>query len=398
MNNTIAFITAHKHPSVDSTYNTLKDIFPGHNIVTFQIVDILKKRPLFLMVNFLFTLKEYGSQILSRQKTLSNCFFRTTYIFQRVRKIIPELVKSQNCVFSFQIGSVFDTSTPGLPHFIYTDHSHLENLRYPGYSRKDLYSDRWIALEKTIYQNATLCFTRSSNIQHSIIHDYDCPAEKVVCVYAGSNAMPQNAKQLNNWDYSNKNILFVGNYWERKGGPELVAAFEKIHEVEPEATLTIIGASPELNVENCTVVGKVGLEELENYFSRASVFCLPSKWEPFGIAILEAMQHKLPVVSTKIGAIPDFIKPGINGYLVESGEIDKLAASLLVLIEDPVRCSKFGKAGYEIVNKNYTWEKTGVKIRRAIDAALGNIDFTEMQAGTEEFRYPFLQAKHHDDA
>ena len=127
--------------------------------------------------------------------------------------------------FSFQMQSLFDASIDGLPHFIYTDHTHLTNLQYPGFDRKKLFPNSIIDLEKQIYDNATLVFTRSTNVAKSVVEDYGCPAEKVICVYAGSNTKA-NAIE-NNQNYTNKNILFVGIDWERKGGPNLIEAFKR---------------------------------------------------------------------------------------------------------------------------------------------------------------------------
>lgn len=267
--------------------------------------------------------------------------------------------------FSFQMQSLFDASTEGLPHFVYTDHTHLANLYYPNFDPKSLYSKSWIELEKTIYHNATINFTRSSNITRSIIEQYSCKPEKVVCVYAGSNAKVNHAA-IGNRNYEGKNILFVGMAWERKGGPELVEAFKTVLKVHPDAKLTIVGCSPQLDVPNCNVVGQVPLEEVNKYYERASIFCLPTKLEPFGIVFIEALMHKLPVVATDIAAIPDFILDGENGYLVRPNDVEQLARALIDLVGNPRKCQAFGEKGCQIALERYTWEKVGAKIRENI--------------------------------
>jgi glycosyltransferase involved in cell wall biosynthesis len=109
---------------------------------------------------------------------------------------------------------------------------------------------------------------------------------------------------------------------------------------------------------------------VEKYYCRASIFCLPTRLEPFGIVFLEAFAHKLPVVATRIGAIPDFVIPGESGYLVEPGEIDGLAQALNQLLGDPEKCRTWGRKGYEIVQENYTWEKVGQRLHETISMAL----------------------------
>tara|TARA_Y100000031_G_C7971702_1_gene270681 strand:+ start:127 stop:414 length:288 start_codon:yes stop_codon:yes gene_type:complete len=85
--------------------------------------------------------------------------------------------------------------------------------------------------------------------------------------------------------------------------------------------------------------------------------------EPFGIVFLEAMIYRLPVVASNIGAIPDFVKSGENGYLVNPDDIRQLAERIIMLLNDPSLCSKFGVAGSKLVKNRYTWDKTGKRIR-----------------------------------
>ena len=87
------------------------------------------------------------------------------------------------------------------------------------------------------------------------------------------------------------------------------------------------------------------IEEVKKYFNQAAVFCMPTNIEPFGIVFIEAMSMKLPVIGTSIGAIPDFIKNGVNGYMVEPGNSEKLADHLIELLGDPSKCKNFGEEG-----------------------------------------------------
>ena len=195
---------------------------------------------------------------------------------------------------------------PCIPHFLYTDHTHLANIFYPLFKHENLLSDAWIACEKSIYRNASLNFTMSTNIRQSIIDQYDCSPDKVVNVYCGSNVSIVD-KELPDSRYSDQNILFVGVDWERKGGPVLAEAFKRVLVQFPNAKLTIVGCNPELDLPNCSVIGRVPLADVGQYFQQASIFCLPTRLEPFGIVFLEAMSYKLPIIATNIGAIPDFV-------------------------------------------------------------------------------------------
>ncbi|MBP8251045.1 MAG: glycosyltransferase family 4 protein [Herpetosiphon sp.] len=93
--------------------------------------------------------------------------------------------------------------------------------------------------------------------------------------------------------------------------------------------------------------------------------CTARTPEPFGIAPIEAMSYYLPVISSNIGAMPDFILHDENGYLVEPTTVHQLAYYLNDLIGDPVKCERFGKRSAEIAQR-YTWDNVGKLMREAI--------------------------------
>src|SRR5262249_45150753 len=138
------------------------------------------------------------------------------------------LIKPGRHTFSFQMQSLYDTSVPGVPHFIYTDHTHLSNLHYPDFDRRTLRPQKWLALQRTIYENATTVFTRSSDVAADLTRFYNIPESKIECVYAGGNVDVAHYGPPDNAGYSNQRIFFVGIDWQRKGGPELVEAFKEV--------------------------------------------------------------------------------------------------------------------------------------------------------------------------
>jgi glycosyltransferase involved in cell wall biosynthesis len=210
----------------------------------------------------------------------------------------------------------------------------------------------------------------SSNIADSIISQYNIDRGRVKCVYAGSN-LPYSHQRKSYDRMPNKNILFVGVDWIRKGGPQLVEAFGRVLKVHPTSTLTIVGCSPDLALRNCHVVGKIPVSEVGQFYERASVFCLPTLLEPFGIAFVEAAHYGLPIIGTNIGAIPDFISNGFNGFTVEPNDIDQIANRLIYLLDNPDKAVEFGKNAHEYITTKYTWPKTVKSIKQHIESCLG---------------------------
>jgi glycosyltransferase involved in cell wall biosynthesis len=343
----------------------LKDAFPGHEIKILDVYNKIKTRPAIIAQNSLEVVKLYGREILTRKKRFKRSFWRTPFIFHQMRKLIHELLGNEPYLFTFQMQSLFDASIEGIAHFMYTDHTHLANLSYPGFDRSGLFSREWIELEKKIYQNASRVFVRSTNILTSVMNDYGIPPSRAICAYAGSNAVEQMG-QMDLARYQKKHILFVGIDWERKGGLDLVKAFELVRRSHPDAVLTIVGSSPKVDIPNCQVVGRVPVDKVGKYFQEASIFCLPTRLEPFGIVFVEAMSSGLPIVASNVGAIPDFVQDGTTGFLVHPGDVQGIANALMALLSNPQKCQQFGERAYRLAQTRYSWNAVGALIRQHI--------------------------------
>lgn len=362
----IALLSTYRHPTRDSIERMLTEAFPEYPVENFTVSDIVKRHRKWMAPNLWYVAREYGREIAFRRLSVRESYFRTTYAFKRLHGAMRHIINPKRHIFSFQMQSLFDTSVPGVPHFIYTDHTHLSNLHYPDFDRSTLRSAEWLALERTIYENATTVFTRSSDVTADLTRFYDIPTDKIECVYAGSNVDISHIGAPDNGGYANQRIFFVGIDWQRKGGPELLEAFKEVLKGYPNAHLTIAGADVPVDIPNCTVLGQVSAKELARHYAQSSIFCLPTRQEPFGIAFVEAMMHRLPVVATRLGAIPDMVEEGVNGYLVNPGDPRGLAQALCRLLASPSHCRALGQRSYERAVDLYTWPRTGQRIRERI--------------------------------
>ncbi len=370
MKRRFAYLKLHVHAINASIQQTLAASFPWLEMDVIDVGQLVKKRRDLVLINLFFVFIEYGLEILLGRKKIRECFWRTPFIFKAIKRLLPDTLTREHYDFSIQNQSMFDGSREGLPHFVYTDHTHLANLRYPGYQRKNMYGKSWIKLERQIYHHAVINFTRSNYATESIVQDYGCSPSKVVCVYAGSNPVPNPVINLER--YSKKEILFVGMDWERKGGPDLVKAFKLVLNTYPDARLSIVGCSPKLKQPNCSVIGKVSREEVNRYYDGASVFCLPTRLEPLGISFLEALNHGLPIVATDIASIPDFVIKGQTGYCVKPGDIEQLSTVLVELLDNPRKCLDLGENGRRLAMSRYTWDRVGAEMARYITASISS--------------------------
>jgi glycosyltransferase involved in cell wall biosynthesis len=101
------------------------------------------------------------------------------------------------------------------------------------------------------------------------------------------------------------NILFVGTWFARKGGFELVRAFGKLKEKYVDINLIVVG---EVDLPGIETYKWLPREKLMDLYANADIFVnIPPKMEGFGIAVLEAMAWGIPVIATKVGALPEMV-------------------------------------------------------------------------------------------
>ena len=103
-----------------------------------------------------------------------------------------------------------------------------------------------------------------------------------------------------------------------------------------------------------TYHGRQYNQDKENRFSEAEALVHPTLNDCFPLVLLEAMQHSLPVISTPVGAIPDMVTDGDNGFLVPENNPEALAEAMEKLILNPKLARDMGMRGHERFMKNYT--------------------------------------------
>ena len=149
--------------------------------------------------------------------------------------------------------------------------------------------------------------------------------------------------------------LAVGRLIEQKDHATLLRAFARVRATVPDARLAILGGGP-LEGETRRLVAELELDDavtlpgrtdIRDWLERADVFVHTSRWEGFGIVLLEAMLAGLPVVATRVSAVPEVVVEGETGSLVEAGDIEAVARELVLLLGDAELRGRLGAAGRE---------------------------------------------------
>ena len=179
--------------------------------------------------------------------------------------------------------------------------------------------------------------------------DYGCQVDRVIPNGVFPLASPSGARR-------EETILYVGRLRTRKAVAVLLEAFAKITARRSGVILDLVGSGEqEPALRRATAAlglgdrvrfrGALPRRAVAELYHSAGIFCLPSIYEGFPVAILEAMSAGLPVVATDVAGIPEAVENGVTGYVVPPENVDALARRLQELLENEALRGGMGEAG-----------------------------------------------------
>jgi len=179
-------------------------------------------------------------------------------------------------------------------------------------------------------------------------------------------------KFLNLCSVKTYDILFVGRLTKQKGVDILLKAIKILkNEYSRNMKIAIVGDGElKENLNNLTV--ELGLnkevkflgvrEDINGIMNSAKIFVLPTRFEGFGMVIIEAMSNMLPVIATNVGPIPEIIENGKDGILVPPENPKALARAINDLLENEELRKKLSKAAYKKVREKYSIDTYSVRM------------------------------------
>ncbi|MFB6341492.1 glycosyltransferase family 4 protein [Saccharicrinis sp. FJH62] len=234
---------------------------------------------------------------------------------------------------------------------------------------KGVYTNSKNAIKRTIYKSIfkdAYTILLSKNLYQDI-SDYIDFKKVFIC----PNGIKEFCPPVSKGSGTIPNILFLSNLIEAKGVYILIEACKVLAQKNIAFTCTLAGAEGDVTKkildrmiqkhglsDKIEYVGlKVG-EEKSELFLTADIFTLPTYYssECFPLVLLEAMQSKLPIISTYEGGIPDIIDDGITGFLVPQKNVDLLAQKLELLINNESLRTEMGEAGLEKYKGSFTFD------------------------------------------
>lgn len=292
-----------------------------------------------------------------------------------------------------QIGSTFEPLGRGsIPYFVCSD----SNIRMAQHGASSGYSDATpltpVELEEIggregrVYRGASAVFPLSERLGRSFIEEFGVMPDRVRAIYAGPNfAVAQvPTPVVPHEGVHPPTVLFVGRQYHRKGGDLLVESFRQVRERITDAQLIIAGLPPGyVDAPGITCLGDLdkktdaGWHALANAYASANVFALPTRFEPFGVAFVEAMHFGLPCIGPQAWAVPEIIADGDTGFTVPVDDLERLTDRLLHLLTKPDLARRMGEAGRARAHQLFTWPRV---VSRMLDV-IGPIVEMRTRAG-----------------
>jgi glycosyltransferase involved in cell wall biosynthesis len=203
----------------------------------------------------------------------------------------------------------------------------------------------------------------------SLVSDYGIPAARVTVIAPGVDLdrwprripQPRAAGRL-------PRLLFVGGDFARKGGEVLLRAFRA--GLDDACELHVVTQSPIAPAHNLFVYNGVtpNSATLLRLYAEADVFVFPSLADCAPLAVPEAMAAGLPVIATRVGAIPEMVAQDETGLLVSPGDAGALRASIETLLARPEARVRMGAAGRRVVEADYDARRNSQRLLAVLKA------------------------------
>jgi len=300
------------------------------------------------------------------------------------KKIVQEnfdLIHTHDRIFRADIFTMH-----GIPHRLW-----VNEVRKKRMSLFDLGTE-WVE-RKLVMNKKTKKFLAVSNLaKEKFLQEYPhidpCLVEVIhpgveSTRFEGHNRRLCNEEIRKNFGMDSKDIiiLFVSMNFHIKGLDRIILGLSKLRSknTNEKYKLLIVGKDQvrrykkmahDLGVEeNIIFSGPVQKNTLEKIYLTSNIFAMPSRFDTFGIATLEAMAASLPVIiSSNVGA-KDVVKENIDGFILRSDDPEEMAEKLTLLAVEKVRVSMGENA--RITSKNHSWEITVQKVLNVYGVACG---------------------------
>ncbi|GMR17648.1 MAG: glycosyltransferase family 4 protein [Gammaproteobacteria bacterium] len=219
------------------------------------------------------------------------------------------------------------------------------------------------------YRLYTKIITISEGIKKVLISEGVAP-NRIQCIHSAVDTEKYKPAPDRNslgpdfgFDKNTKLVAVIAQLIARKGHRYLIDAIPDILSKVPEARFVFFGKGPiepDLR-KHCdkqgisTKVCFAGFRDnLDQLLPHLDLIVHPADMEGLGVSLLQAAACGVPIIGTPVGGIPEIVRDGVNGYLVPPGDVEVIASRVIEILGDQSRLSRMGKAGRELVKKEFS--------------------------------------------
>jgi glycosyltransferase involved in cell wall biosynthesis len=215
-----------------------------------------------------------------------------------------------------------------------------------------------------MYPNQLQKYPRLQKVPASVIHSFTAMSR---IPYTGKN---------------DGSVLLMGTPWFLKGADILIRAFRKIESEFPDVKVRLLGYFPDEYLIREMIGDSKQIEILAarpnlqalQVVTDCSIYALCSRTDAAPRVVLEAMAAGKPVIGSRVGGVPHYIREGETGLIFESENADELAQKLRLLLNSPEMQARMGQNGYRIARAQYNEAEWGRKVKELIElAVLGRV-------------------------
>jgi glycosyltransferase involved in cell wall biosynthesis len=247
-------------------------------------------------------------------------------------------------------------------------------------------------LERRLAEVATVLVAVSPEVRDDLVALGVAPAEKFVVIRLGIE-LEQRVDPGQDGRVETRRMLgipperfvvgWIGRMTGVKRTDDVLLAVKRLREGEVDAALCMVGDGPDRElverraselgiVRHCFFLGYQ--EEVAPYYAAFDAMILPSGNEGTPVSAIEALASGRPVVATRVGGVPDVVRDGEDGFLVDPGDVEQLAERLALLARDPALRERMGSAGRERVLPRYAVDRLVDDVDRLYKSLLARTD------------------------
>lgn len=221
--------------------------------------------------------------------------------------------------------------------------------------------------QRAIYDRCAAVLTMSQWTADHLVRVTGVPADRVHVVPPGANVLPDGPIRADR-PRPRRRLLFIGGDFHGKAGDVVVDALAVLRrEVDPAFRLTIAGPTAYRGEvpPGVRFVGRLPLDRVSALYAEHDLFVMPSRFEAFGIAFVEALAHGIPCIARRDCAMPELVRSGVNGGFVESADPIELAAKIVGVINDDAIYARTERESADVISR-YQWSRAADDVLRIV--------------------------------